>query len=60
MFKQWIATLPCTILVTANLLLQNQTARTSGVAFNVVPGDIISFYGIGTQTLQILQKAPQS
>lgn len=59
-FKQWIATLPCTILVTANILLQNQTARTSGVAFNVVPGDIISFYGIGTQTLQILQKAPQS
>ena len=62
-FKQWRAIAPCTVLVTVTtnpVLLLNQTAKTSGVAFNVEPGDIVSFYATGTQTLQVLNKVPQS
>lgn len=36
-FKQWKAICPCTVLVTSTIVLLNQTAKTSGVAFDVLP-----------------------
>lgn len=61
--KQWTCLYPTTFVVTTTgtaMLSVDQTAKTSGVAFELLPGQTLLTYAATTLSVQILEKRPMT